>query len=108
MSAQFEFDREETLCTQLEAQLKAALTNAETVYSSQRQGAITRLLGAKVPPHRRKTARLVRQALNALEERPRPAPHYPYPPEPAAGVATEPGQLRPLQPLQPLRPVDEQ
>jgi hypothetical protein len=106
MSEQFEFEREETLCTTAEGQLKAALTLLETTYAPQK-GMLANLLGARLPSHRKRAAARVRAALNALEERPRPAPRYPYPPEDNASAGGEPG-LRPLQPLQPLRPAGEQ
>lgn len=106
MSEQFEFDREEALCTQAAGQLEAALKNLETIYASQQssRGLLSKVFGDRLPKHRKNAAEHVRRALNALEERPGPPrAEIPYPP-----VADyQPGELRPLKPLAPLRTPDE-
>lgn len=105
MDEGFEADREETLCQSITLQIEAALTNAETVYTSERAGLMAKLLGVKAPPYRRKAARHLRDALDALGERPAPpGPEIPYPPTTAE---PRPGELRPLRPLRPLREPNE-
>ncbi|WP_205327550.1 hypothetical protein [Glycomyces sp. YM15] len=106
MSEQFEFDREEALCAQAEGQLKAALSSLETIFASQQRNRslLKKVLGDKLPQHRKRSAKLVRDALNELAARPGPLPaEIPYPP-----VADhQPGELRSLKPLTPLRPPVE-